>query len=263
MRYRTSFWFCRSCFNQREEQAVEKVPVWLDPPSRFSLQIVALFFAAHLNHLEHFLYKAGYIHVSFCCQAFGFSVSFAKVLATIYMCLYISYLIFSLNHKEYLLPVSSFRKALITHYVFGMQCFATVYILSDLFYLLIWNISILNTLDNVSSFLLSVRCCVLATLYISSDLNYLFITCSLLVYYLFIWNIIIRQCVKLWFISWDVVIGYTIRSSAPFFIGSTFSDFTFFEPSSGNFHYYIIKFWFWIVMQCDGEQKGVALGWVR
>lgn len=124
----------------------------VDSPYRLSS-----FFAAHLNHLEHFLYKAGYIHVSYCCQAFGFSVSFAKVLATIYMCLYISYLIFSLNHKEYLLPVSSFRKALITHYVFGMQCFATVYILSDLFYLLTWNISILNTLDNVSSFLLSVR----------------------------------------------------------------------------------------------------------
>lgn len=132
VRYRTSFWFCRSCFNQREEQAVEKVPVWLDPqvdsPYRLSP-----FFAAHLNHLEHFLYKAGYIHVSYCCQAFGFSVSFATVLATIYMCSYISYLIFSLNHKDYLLPVSSFRKALITLYVFGMQCFATVYILSDLF----------------------------------------------------------------------------------------------------------------------------------
>lgn len=131
--------------------------------------------------------------------------------------IYIRYYFFSPNHKEYLLPVSSFRKALITLYVFGMQCFATVYIVSDLFYLLIWNISMLNTLDNVSSFLISVRCCVLATLYISSDLNYLFI-----------WNIIIRQCVKLWFISWDVVIGYIIRSSAPFFIGSTFSDFTFF-----------------------------------
>lgn len=28
---RTSFWFCRSYFNQREEQAVEKVLVWMDP----------------------------------------------------------------------------------------------------------------------------------------------------------------------------------------------------------------------------------------
>lgn len=84
--------------------------------------------------------------------------------------------------------------------------------------------SMLNTLDNVSSFGLSVRCCNLATLHISSDLNYLFI-----------WNIIIRQCVKLWFISWDVVIGYTIRSSAPFFIGSTFSDFSSFLTIFRNF----------------------------
>lgn len=158
----------------------------IGPPKQILPTDCRPFFAAHLNHLEHFLYKAGYIHVSFCCQAFGFSVSFAKVLATIYMCSYISYLIFSLNHKDFLLPASSFRKALITLYVFGMQCFATVYIVSDLFYLLIWNISMLNTLDNVSSLLLSVRCCKLATLYISSDLNYLFI-----------WNIIIRQCVKL------------------------------------------------------------------
>lgn len=218
----------------------------MDPPSRFSLQIVVLFFAAHLNHLEHFLYKAGYIHVSYCCQAFDFSVSFATVLATIYMCsyIYIRYYFVSLIIKI----ISFLSHPLGSHWSLSM-CLGCSVLLQFTFY---QNDLFYNTLDNVSSFLLSVRCCVLATLYISSDLNYLFI-----------WNITIRQCVKLWFISemlWLATLSDLELHSS---LVLHFLILVFLEPSSGFFHYYIIKFWLWIVMQCDGEQKGVTLGWVR
>lgn len=71
------------------------------------------YFAVHLNHVEHllYIYKVGYITVSFCCQALVFLCLLLQFWLQ-FTCVHIYIRYVFLNHIEYLFHVSSFCKAL-------------------------------------------------------------------------------------------------------------------------------------------------------